>query len=103
MEGEAPFAPWFAGWRRPWHFAGAEETATRLERAGFVEVRTWLERREVRPPEPRGYLESICLGAHLQRVPAELRGPFVEGVRTRLGDPVRIDYVRLNLSARRPA
>ena len=33
---------WPAG-SGPWNFAGAEETAERLERAGFEEIDTWLE------------------------------------------------------------
>ncbi len=103
VQGEAAFAPSFAGWAGPWNFASAKATATRLERAGFTEVRTWLEPREVLPEDPCGYLESICLGSHLERLPAELRDAFVDGVRARLGDPLRIDYVRLNLSAQRPA
>ena len=35
---EEPFAPYFADWVRPWNYATAEETAERLERAGFDEV-----------------------------------------------------------------
>src|ERR1700742_2071203 len=31
-----PFAPYFADWVRPWNYATAEETAERLERAGFT-------------------------------------------------------------------
>lgn len=102
-QGEARFERWFAGWRGPWNFASAEETARRLHAAGFEDVRTWLTPREVRPSDPLGYLESICLGSHLQQLPEELREAFALAVRARLGDPLRIDYVRLNISARRPA
>ena len=40
---EEPFAPYFSDWVRPWNYATAEETAERLQRAGFTEVSTWLE------------------------------------------------------------
>ena len=33
---EEPFAPYFADWRKPWNYAGADETEARLQRAGFV-------------------------------------------------------------------
>jgi len=99
----APFERWFAGWRGPWNFAGPEETARRLRGAGFEAVSTWLQPRDVRPGDPLGYLESICLGSHLQVLPEELRESFALAVQARLGDPLEIDYVRLNISARRPA
>lgn len=102
-QGEARFDRWFAGWRGPWNFAGPEETAERLRAAGFDEVRTWPAPREVRPGDPLDYLESICLGSHLLQLPEELREPFARAVQARLGDPLVIDYVRLNISARRPA
>ena len=40
---EEPFAPHFADWRRPWNYAGAEDTDRRLRAAGFVDVSCWLE------------------------------------------------------------
>ena len=51
-----PYAEHLAGWQGPWNFAGAEETAERLERAGFAEVETWLEPYPIAPPDPTGYL-----------------------------------------------
>jgi trans-aconitate 2-methyltransferase len=98
---EQPFAPHFDGWAGPWNFAGAEETAARLERAGFEEIETWLEPYLVRPEDPRAYFTSVCLGPHLERLPDELRQPFVEEVYARAGG--ELDYVRLNMDARRPA
>ena len=35
---EEPFDHYFVGWRKPWNYATAEETATRLQRAGFTDV-----------------------------------------------------------------
>jgi trans-aconitate 2-methyltransferase len=99
---EEPYAPHLAGWVGPWNFAGPEETAERLERAGFGEVRTWLEPAPVIPPDPADYLRTVCLGHHLERLPDALRAPYVEAVLERLGEPPELDYVRLNVDARRP-
>jgi trans-aconitate 2-methyltransferase len=96
---EPPYAEYLAGWTGPWHFAGADETASRLRRAGFVDVDTWLEPRSVAPPDPLAYLRSVCLGNHLEQLPEELRAPYVEAVRERCDR--ELDYVRLNIVARR--
>jgi trans-aconitate 2-methyltransferase len=97
---EPPYADYLAGWVGPWNFAGAEQTANRLERAGFTGVETWLEPRPVAPPDPTGYLRSVCLGPHIERLPEDLRVGYVEAVRDRCGR--ELDYVRLNIDARRP-
>lgn len=93
----------FEGWVGPWNFAGPEETAERLEHAGFTDVHCRLESRTVEPPEPEEFLRTVCLGNHLERLPEEQRAEFVSGVRERMGPEPRLDYVRLNISARRPA
>jgi trans-aconitate 2-methyltransferase len=98
---EEPFAAHLAGWEGPWNFATPEATAARLERAGFADVRCWLEARPVRPPEPRSFVRVVCLGHHLDRLPEELRDPFLDAVLERAGD-VELDYVRLNISAAKP-
>jgi trans-aconitate 2-methyltransferase len=96
---EEPFARWLAGWVGPWNFAGPEETAHRLERAGFAGVETWLEPYPVVPDDPGDYLRTVCLGYHLEQLPAELRDGYVEAVLKRC-DP-ELDYVRLNILASR--
>jgi trans-aconitate 2-methyltransferase len=97
---EEPFARFFDGWSGPWNFASAEETALRLRSAGFAEVDCWLEDREVWLEEPRDYLRAVCLGPHLERLPDDLREPYLERVVQRLRAGVRLDYVRLNIAAR---
>jgi trans-aconitate 2-methyltransferase len=97
---EPPYAEHLAGWHGPWNFAGAEETAERLERAGFTAVRTWLEPYPVTPPDPTGFLRTVCLGPHLEQLPEELRPGFVDAVRERCGS--ELDYVRLNIDAEKP-
>lgn len=82
-------------------FAGAEETDRRLAAVGFAKHRCWLESRPTRPPEIRAFIETVGLRAHCDGLPAELRGGFVDEIVAELGpDPV-LDYVRLNISARR--
>jgi trans-aconitate 2-methyltransferase len=95
---EQPYADHLDGWQGPWNFAGAEETAERLERAGFVEIETWLEPYPITPPDPSGYLRTVCLGHHLEQLPEELRASYVEAVRERCG--TELDYVRLNIKAK---
>jgi trans-aconitate 2-methyltransferase len=98
---EPPFDEHLPGWRGPWNFATPERARRDLEAAGFEQVEAWLHPEPVRPEEPREYLRTIVLGTHLERLPEELREPFVGAVLKRLGEPLTIDYVRLNLSARR--
>jgi trans-aconitate 2-methyltransferase len=99
---EEPFAPYFVGWQRPWNYADDGETAARLERAGFSDVRTWLEPKSVTPADPRSFIQTVCLVRHLDPLPEELRDPFVDRVLARAGDPLVLEYVRLNMTARRP-
>ena len=84
------------------HFATPEATAARLEAAGFVEVETWLHEEPTRLPEGdlEPYLETICLGDHVEGMGPEQRRAFVHDVASRMPEPL-IDYVRLNIRARR--
>jgi trans-aconitate 2-methyltransferase len=91
------------GWLGPAHFETPEATRGRLETAGFVDVETWPnpEPTSFEPGEPfETYLATVVLGAHLERLPAADRAPFVHLVASRLARP-EIDYVRLNILATR--
>jgi trans-aconitate 2-methyltransferase len=103
VAGESPFARYFADWERPWNYATDTETAERLERAGFTDVRTWLEPKSVTPADPRAFIQTVCLVRHLDPLPEDLRGPFVDQVLERSGEPFVLDYVRLNMTARKPS
>jgi trans-aconitate 2-methyltransferase len=95
-----PFAPHFAGWQGPWNFATPQDTERRLAEAGFAQARAWLQPRPVTPDDAQAYLSEINLGAHLGRLPEELKSAFVDDVIARLGGaPITIDYVRLNIDA----
>jgi trans-aconitate 2-methyltransferase len=96
---EEPFAKHIAGWIGPWNFTTAEQAVGWLREVGFEEGAAWLEPWPMTPREPRDYIRTVCLGHHLERLPEELRGPYVDAVADRM--PAEIDYVRLNISARR--
>jgi trans-aconitate 2-methyltransferase len=97
-----PFAEHLGGWPGDWNFVTPEETERRLHAAGFADVWCWLSRVEVDPGDAVGYLRTICLGSFLERLPEELREPFVAAALAELEQPVVIRYVRLNMLARRP-
>jgi trans-aconitate 2-methyltransferase len=98
-----PYAPYLADWTGPWNYASAEATAERLERAGFTEIETWLQPWDVTPPESATYLRTVCLHPHTGRLPDDLRDAYIADVLAETGDPVLLDYVRLNIDARRPS
>jgi trans-aconitate 2-methyltransferase len=93
------YAASFAGWRAPWNYAGAERTRERLLGAGFSQARCWLKEAPQRPQEPREFLSTIVLGPHVDHLPDGLREPFIDDVLAELGEPVVVDYVRLNIDA----
>jgi len=97
------FAPHFEAMEGMWNFAGAEETAERLRAAGFEDVRCWLQPKPVVPERPFEFAATVTLGPHLARLPSELERPFVEAVLAEAGEPLRLDYVRLNIEARVPS
>lgn len=104
---EEPYAPYLRDMEDSWLFADDTQTAARLTRAGFTEVRAWLE------PVPAvladgaegaEFLSTVVLRHHLPRLPEDLRAPFARAVaerRLRADGRVEIDYVRLNMEARR--
>jgi trans-aconitate 2-methyltransferase len=96
-----PFAKYLAERPEPWHYATAAETKERLQRAGFDEVRCWLEDRIVEPENPREYVAVVGLAAHHDQLPVELREPFTDAVDKELPTPFVLRYVRLNIEARR--
>jgi trans-aconitate 2-methyltransferase len=86
------------------HYAGPEDTRARLEAAGFTDAETWLQeeptsldRSDLEP-----YLATIILGDHVQGMGEDERRRFVHEVAIRLPAGT-IDYVRLNITARRAA
>ena len=100
---EAALATIGDGWRGSHHFENPIDTAHRLEKAGYVDIESWLSDEPTRfePGEAfETFLRTVVLGAHLERLPAEEHDAFVRAVADAVGEPV-IDYVRLNIIARR--
>jgi trans-aconitate 2-methyltransferase len=94
-----PYAEHFAGFGEPWNYAAPEETEARLLAAGFAAARCWLQPWDIVPPEPAEFLRTVCLGPHMDRLPEELRDPFVADVLALEDEPLVLDYVRLNIEA----
>jgi trans-aconitate 2-methyltransferase len=95
------FAPYLSPAEKLWNYASPAETEARLRDAGFAETRCWLEPRPVRPADPLRFTMTATLGAHLAKLPEDLRRPFAESVIELSRDPFTLDYVRLNIEARR--
>jgi trans-aconitate 2-methyltransferase len=106
---EEPYAAALDGFRRPWTFAGPDETVARLEGAGFEGARAWLEEAPAHFDDlgaAAEFLTTVVLRHHLEWMPPDQRAPFAREVASRRADAdghVDVDYVRLNMEARRPA
>jgi trans-aconitate 2-methyltransferase len=96
------FGEHFADMKPMLNFATAEETEALLREIGFEQVRCWLQPKNVTPAEPLPFLATVTLGPQLERLPDELEDPFVTEVAAAMGEPLVLDYVRLNIEARRP-
>ncbi|HEX7059947.1 MAG TPA: methyltransferase domain-containing protein [Solirubrobacterales bacterium] len=94
-----PYGPYFVGFDRPWNYAGPEETEAGLREAGFEHARCWLQPWRVVPPSPAEFLATVCLGPHMDRLPEDLREPFIADVLAAEPEPLTLDYVRLNIEA----
>ncbi len=94
-----PYAEHFRDWQPPWNYAGARETQARLLAAGFASAECWLAPAPREPEDAREFLATIVLGPHVQQLPEALREQFMDDVLEALGEPVVVDYVRLNIDA----
>ena len=102
------FAPFFVGWSSPWQYPDDTTTAQRMRRAGFVEVKTWLEEAPAilsDASEYKEFLAVVTLHRHVARISdAVLRECFMDELAQQAaGDdpPFTLDYWRLNLSGRK--
>jgi len=103
------FAPAFSTWTDPWEFATPDTTVARLRAAGFVEAEASLEEAPTPFATARAFTDfvvPVVLRPFLARLPnGPVRQSFIEGVAEEAGrstPPYHLDYVRLNLQARRP-
>jgi len=85
-------------------YATPEETWTRMEAEGFVDIETWLSEApvELPPEELEPYLQTVILSGEVARRTPEDADEMVHAVAVELGEPA-IDYVRLNILARKEA
>jgi trans-aconitate 2-methyltransferase len=84
----------------PWNFATPEDTAVRLEAAGFTGVQTWLHPAPAEPDEPHAFVRTVVLGPYLEQLDPGEHDRAIDEVLARVGEPVVLDYVRLNVVAR---
>lgn len=110
LASQSDFAPYFAGWTGPWHFADPTETADRLTQAGFVDVAVNLESKSFVPPDAdafREFVSSVVCRHHLSRLPdAASQDRFMEALTTKAAmddPPFELDYWRLNIEGRKPS
>ena len=105
LQGDERFADYLSGMPSAWNYASVGDTRDRLERAGFEVAPggVWLERRTVEPPDPRAFARSVGLSKHLALLPADMHEEFIDAVLGSMARPLVLEYVRLNISARRPA
>ena len=101
------FAADLAGFREPWLFQDAEDAAATLERAGFVEVETFVESAPTVLEDAKQYsdfIRNIIFHRHLEKFPTEeLRSEFIERLTQQAAaddPPLLLDYWRLNLRGR---
>ncbi len=88
-----------------WLYASVDATATRLERAGYVDVDVWTNPEPTRFDDPEtlaDFLSTVILREHVATLDPSERRPFVERVVAAMPEPV-VDYVRLNITASRSA
>ncbi len=85
-----------------WLYATPQVTRRRLEDAGFTDIEVWThpEPTRIDPAELETYLETVCLRTLVAPMAEGERRAFLGRVAEELGEPV-IDYVRLNIVARR--
>jgi len=95
----APYGEHLATMGDLWHYATVDETTDRLERAGFTVTSCWLEPKPTTPPRPREFLGTVIFAPYLERLPAGLRDQFLDELEPLLGEPLVLDYVRLNWDA----
>jgi trans-aconitate 2-methyltransferase len=103
-----PYAPYLADIEGPWHYASPEATEALLGAVGFDSIRCWLQAKPTVPEDARSFAETVLLNYHLDRLRREVRPEraeelgraFVDDVLAATGEPLELEYVRLNIDAR---
>jgi len=58
-----------------------------------------LQPKPVQPERPLEFITTVTLGPILDQLPEQKRRPFAEAVLAAEGEPLTLDYVRLNIEA----
>ena len=95
------WARYFDGWTGPGTTRPRRRPRCGCSAPGSPMCNTWLQDRPTELADARAFVSTVCLVRHLDRIPAERRDAFVDDVLARYGEPVVLDYVRLNMTARR--
>jgi trans-aconitate 2-methyltransferase len=101
-EGDERFRAYLRGMSAATNFASVGDTEARLERTGFEVRGVWLENKTVQPSEPRAFVATVGLAKHLHHLPADRHEEFIDAILGSMPRPLVLEYVRLNISARRP-
>jgi trans-aconitate 2-methyltransferase len=99
-----PFAPYVHRLRIPYLFATPEDADCHLREAGFVDVEISLTPAPTAFPTRekfRDFVGTVILRPYLGILPEELRPQYVEAF-VNACPACELDYVRLNLQARKP-
>jgi trans-aconitate 2-methyltransferase len=94
-----PYAEHFRGWRAPWNYAQPQATSERLLAAGFSSAGCWLAPAPQQPEHAREFLATVIFEPHLRVLGEPLGERFIEELIELVGEPVSVDYVRLNIDA----
>lgn len=101
---EEQFREAFDGWTDSKNFADPATTKVRLERAGFEKIETWLQEEPTEfdsVEKLARYLKTVILRQHVAVLAEDGRDDFVRAVAERMSEEPTVDYVRLNMLARR--
>lgn len=101
------FRQHFAGWQKPWHFVSPQDTEELLRLAGFQDVKVGLAAEPVSFADREQFstfVKTVVIRPHLARLPAKLQSKFLEVYLDeceRQPQKWLLDYVRLNIAAKR--
>ena len=102
LGGDERFSAYLRPEQRAWNYASVGDTELRLQKAGFETEHVWLQPWPVTPCDPRGFLSTVILPWHFDRLPEDLHDEGRDAVLGGMPRPRVVEYVRLNISARRP-
>lgn len=99
-----PFSAHFAGWQKPWNFAGPKGTETLLRQAGFGKASAHLSSEPATfasRDQFSSFVKTVVMWPYLSRLPSESRERFLEAYLDGCKEEWVLDYVRLNISAQK--